>query len=143
MIAAGSILSTGAVFPAGHADIAARTAPWPGGPDARPGCLQLRATGLHGWDSVEATVARLEHACPIRGATVSNRHAGFSPRLWLLPAACLRLAGLLLRLGFETHVVYSLKNRFPDGRVTSHAWARTTLLGESRDVDRSSMTRKL
>jgi hypothetical protein len=47
----------------------------------------------------------------------------------------LALADLLQRLGYEASVVHCLRNRFADGKVTSHAWVRVTLGGQERDVD--------
>lgn len=45
------------------------------------------------------------------------------------------LADLLTRLGFDARVVGALRNRFPDGRVTGHAWVRVFLDGKSHDID--------
>jgi transglutaminase-like putative cysteine protease len=45
------------------------------------------------------------------------------------------LVDLLTRLGFEAKVVQAFKNRFSDGKVTSHAWVRVTLEGETRYID--------
>ena len=45
------------------------------------------------------------------------------------------LADLLTRLGFETRVVQAFENEFADGTITSHAWVRVTLDGETRAID--------
>jgi hypothetical protein len=96
----------------------------------------LRTTGLHGWDLVEAARALVGARMPYsRRNSFQPASLAFRRGYGYCQQHAYALTGLLQRLGFETHVVYSLKNRFPDGRVTSHAWARTTLLGESRDVD--------
>ena len=47
----------------------------------------------------------------------------------------LALADLLRRLGYEARAVHCVRNRFPDGKVTAHAWVRVTMDGEERDVD--------
>ena len=47
----------------------------------------------------------------------------------------LALTDLLRRLGYAARVVHCLRNRFPEGRVTAHAWVRVTVDGEERDVD--------
>jgi transglutaminase-like putative cysteine protease len=45
------------------------------------------------------------------------------------------LAHLLDALGFEAQIVQAFQNRFADDKVTSHAWVRVTLDGETRDID--------
>jgi transglutaminase-like putative cysteine protease len=45
------------------------------------------------------------------------------------------LADLLARLGFEAKVVHAFRNRFPDGKVSGHAWVRVTMDGEEQDID--------
>ncbi|HEY43674.1 MAG TPA: transglutaminase domain-containing protein [Anaerolineae bacterium] len=45
------------------------------------------------------------------------------------------LVSLLTRLGFEAKVVHALRNRFPDGTVTSHAWVQVAVDDEVRYVD--------
>ena len=45
------------------------------------------------------------------------------------------LTGLLNRLGFEAQVVQAFKNEFEGREVTSHAWVRVTIAGETRDID--------
>jgi arylamine N-acetyltransferase len=45
------------------------------------------------------------------------------------------LVYLLQELGFQARVVQAFQNRFADGEVTSHAWVRVTLDGETRAVD--------
>lgn len=45
------------------------------------------------------------------------------------------LASLLAQLGFEARVVQALRNQFPDGQVSSHAWVSVTVHGESRHID--------
>ncbi|MFN2201087.1 MAG: transglutaminase domain-containing protein [Caldilineaceae bacterium] len=47
----------------------------------------------------------------------------------------LALNDLLRRLGYDAKVVHCLHNRFPDGRVTAHAWVRVTVNNALRDLD--------
>jgi transglutaminase-like putative cysteine protease len=52
------------------------------------------------------------------------------------------LADLLTRLGFEARVVGALRNRFPDGRVTGHAWVRVILDEQAHDIDSIAYNRQ-
>jgi hypothetical protein len=45
------------------------------------------------------------------------------------------LADLLSRLGFEAIVVHAFRNRFPDGRVASHAWVQVLVDGRVIYID--------
>jgi len=45
------------------------------------------------------------------------------------------LTDLLTRLGFEARVVGALRNRFPDGRITGHAWVQVFVDGKNHDID--------
>jgi len=45
------------------------------------------------------------------------------------------LADLLTRLGYKARVVGAMRNRFPDGRITGHAWVQVFVDGRAYDID--------
>lgn len=45
------------------------------------------------------------------------------------------LTSLLSELGFEAKVVQAFRNRFPDGKVTAHAWVSVRVNDEIRYID--------
>ena len=96
----------------------------------------LRACGRHGWELVEAA------RCLVAQRMVYCRRNSFDPApqafergLGYCQQQAYSLVGLLARLGIQADVVHALRNRFPDGRITAHAWVRVELDGETHDVD--------
>ena len=45
------------------------------------------------------------------------------------------LCYILNHLGFDAKVVHAFRNKFPDGRVTGHAWIRVSYNGITKDID--------
>ncbi len=45
------------------------------------------------------------------------------------------LSALLKELGFDARVVTAVKNRFPGGRITGHAWVRVYVEEKLKDID--------
>ena len=97
---------------------------------------QLRATGLAGWELVEAAralVGQRMHYC--RRNSQNTAAKAFERGYGYCMQHAYALSGLLARLGVEARVAQAFRNRFVDGSVTSHAWVRVTVEGERRDID--------
>jgi transglutaminase-like putative cysteine protease len=98
---------------------------------------QLRAdTGQAGWDRVEAARALVgQRMFYSRRNSFDSADKAFERGYGYCMQHAYALAHLLDALGFEAQVVQAFQNRFADGKVTSHAWVRVTLDGETRDID--------
>jgi transglutaminase-like putative cysteine protease len=111
----------------------------------RPGVLpltlaqaarQLHDSGQRGWTLVEAArtlVGRRMQYC--RRNSFDSAARAFERGYGYCMQHAYALTDLLTRLGFEARVVQAFKNRFPGGKVTSHAWVSVTLDGETRPID--------
>ena len=97
---------------------------------------QLQAGHHPGWDLVEAARAlvgaRMQYS---RRNSFDSADRAFERGYGYCMQHAYALAHLLEALGFEAQVVQAFQNRFDGGKVTSHAWVRVTLDGETRDVD--------
>jgi hypothetical protein len=97
---------------------------------------QLWAGGQTGWRQVEAARAlvgtRMQYC---RRNSYDSAERAFERGYGYCVQHAYALARLLDRLGFEVEVVQAFRNQFADGNVTSHAWVRVTLDGETRDID--------
>jgi transglutaminase-like putative cysteine protease len=97
---------------------------------------QLQESDRVGWDRVEAARAlvgqRMQYS---RRNSVDSAERAFERGYGYCVQHAYALAHLLRKLGFDAQVVQAFQNRFADGKVTSHAWVRVTLEGETRDVD--------
>ena len=97
---------------------------------------QLQASDPEGWDRVEAARAlvgqRMQYS---RRNSFDSAGRAFERGYGYCMQHAYALAYLLRELGYQAQVVQAFQNRFADGKVTSHAWVRVTLDGETRDVD--------
>jgi transglutaminase-like putative cysteine protease len=98
---------------------------------------QLRANGSEaGWARVEAARAlvgqRMQYS---RRNSFDSAERAFERGYGYCMQHAYALARLLHELGFQAQVVQAFQNRFAGGKVTSHAWVRVTLDGETRDID--------
>jgi transglutaminase-like putative cysteine protease len=114
-------------------------------PGIRPGlepltieqaAAQLRATGLTSEDLVEAARALVGErmAYSRRNSFDSHRRAFYRGYGYCMQHSN-ALVALLEELGFKAQVVQAFQNKFPDGKVTSHAWVRVTVDGQSYNID--------
>jgi hypothetical protein len=97
---------------------------------------QLQASDKTGWARVEAArvlVGQRMRYC--RRNSFDSAERAFERGYGYCMQHAYALAHLLQELGFETQVVQAFRNRFADGAVTSHAWVRVTLDGETLDID--------
>jgi hypothetical protein len=114
-------------------------------PGTRPGIVELtiaqaaqdlKKTGLADWELVETARAlvadRMQYS---RRNSFDPPARAFERGYGYCTQHAFALASLLRELGFEARVVQAFQNRFPDGKVTAHAWVRIWVNGESRYVD--------
>jgi hypothetical protein len=97
---------------------------------------ELHKTGMTGWSLVEAARAlvadRMQYSR--RNAFDSSGRA-FERGYGYCTQHAYALANLLTKLGFEAKVVHAFHNRFPDGKVGSHAWVSVSMDQETRHID--------
>jgi hypothetical protein len=97
---------------------------------------QLRTSGLTGMALVEAARALVgERMAYCRRNGFDNHRRAFERGYGYCQQSAYALMDLLTQLGFEAKVVQAFKNRFPGGRITSHAWVSATVAGETRYID--------
>jgi len=98
---------------------------------------QLRAdSDQAGWDHVEAARALVgQRMSYSRRNSFDSPGKAFERGYGYCMQHAYALAHLLEVLGVEAQVVQAFQNRFDDGKVTSHAWVRVTVSGETRDID--------
>lgn len=97
---------------------------------------ELKETGKSGLALVEAArllVAQRMQYCRRNSFDIHSR--AFERGYGYCQQQAYALADLLTRLGFEAHVVGALRNRFPDGRITGHAWVQVLVDGKAYDID--------
>jgi transglutaminase-like putative cysteine protease len=110
-------------------------------PGLRPLTLEQAAAWLQkgpttGWDLVEDARALVgERMAYSRRNSFDTAGKAFERGYGYCTQHAFALLDLLTRLGFEAKVVQAFKNRFPNGKVTSHAWVSVTHEGETRYVD--------
>lgn len=97
---------------------------------------QLRETGKAGWVLVEAARNL------VADRMVYSRRNSFDPAgrafergYGYCTQHAYALTSLLSELGFEAKVVQAFRNRFPDGKVTAHAWVSVRVNDEIRYID--------
>ena len=97
---------------------------------------QLKSTGKTGWSLVEAARAlvaeRMQYS---RRNSFDTPERAFERGYGYCTQHAYALTSLLTELGFETKVVQAFQNRFPDGKVTAHAWVSVNLNNETRYID--------
>jgi len=97
---------------------------------------RLDATGKADWDLVEAARAlvadRMQYC---RRNSFDSPATAFRRGYGYCVQQAHALANLLGRLGIEAKVVQAVRNQFPGGEVGGHAWVRSTVDGEERDID--------
>jgi hypothetical protein len=97
---------------------------------------QLQEGGRTEWELVEATRAlvgqRMQYS---RRNSYDGAARAFERGYGYCMQHAYALQRLLARLGVEAQVVQAFQNEFADGGITSHAWVRVTIEGETRDVD--------
>ena len=104
---------------------------------------QLKASGKSGWALVEAARALVaERMAYCRRNSFDIHWRAFERGYGYCQQQAYALADLLTRLGFEARVVGALRNRFPDGRVTGHAWVRVILDEQAHDIDSIAYNRQ-
>jgi transglutaminase-like putative cysteine protease len=97
---------------------------------------QLIETGKSGLDLVEAARALVaERMIYSRRNSFDSYATAFARGYGYCSQQANALADLLSRLGFEAKVVHAFRNRFPDGRVASHAWVQVLVGGRVVYVD--------
>ena len=97
---------------------------------------ELKGTGKSGLAMVEAArllVAQRMQYCRRNSFDLYPR--AFERGYGYCQQQAYALADLLTRLGFKAHVVGALRNRFPDGRITGHAWVQVFIDGKAYDID--------
>ena len=98
--------------------------------------VRLRTSGLEGWQLVEAARRLVgERMAYCRRNSFDSYRKAFRRGYGYCQQQAYALRHLLRALGFEADVVQALRNRFPDGEVSGHAWVRVVYRGQSRDVD--------
>lgn len=115
----------------------------PAGP--RPGVVpltltqaarELRASGKAGMELVHAARALVaERMVYCRRNSFDIYPIAFTRGYGYCQQQAFALANLLSRLGFEARVVHALRNKFPDGQITAHAWVRVVVEGKEHDID--------
>ena len=97
---------------------------------------QLNSTGKTGWALVEAARAlvaeRMQYS---RRNSFDSAGRAFERGYGYCTQHAYALTSLLTELGFEARVVQAFQNRFPDSKVTAHAWVSVNLNNETRYVD--------
>jgi hypothetical protein len=97
---------------------------------------RLRSSGDTGWGLVEAARALVgQRMAYSRRNSYDSAERAFERGYGYCMQHAYALAHLLKALGYKAEVVQAFQNRFANGKVTSHAWVRVTLDGETRDVD--------
>ena len=114
-------------------------------PGSRPGiggltihqaARQLESSGKSGWELVEASRALVgERMLYSRRNSFDSPSTAFERGYGYCMQHAYALSYLLAELGFESQVVQAFQNRFPDGKITSHAWVSVTLEDEIRYID--------
>ena len=114
-------------------------------PGSRPGiggltihqaARQLESSGKSGWELVEASRALVgERMLYSRRNSFDSPSTAFERGYDYCMQHAYALSYLLAELGFESQVVQAFQNRFPDGKITSHAWVSVTLEDEIRYID--------
>jgi transglutaminase-like putative cysteine protease len=97
---------------------------------------QLKGSGKTGLALVEAArhlVAQRMQYC--RRNSFDTHTRAFERGYGYCQQQAFALVDLLTRLGFNARVVGALRNRFPDGRVTGHAWVRVFVAKQAHDID--------
>lgn len=102
----------------------------------RQAAQDLRNSRLKDWQLVEAARAlvaeRMQYS---RRNSFDSPAKAFERGYGYCTQHAFALAALLNELGFKVRVVQALQNRFPDGRVTAHAWVSVKVGNESRYID--------
>lgn len=97
---------------------------------------RLENTGKTGWSLVEAArdlvADRMQYS---RRNSFDTSGRAFARGYGYCTQQAFALAHLLDALGFEAKVVQAFSNKFPDGKVTAHAWVSVSLNGETRYTD--------
>jgi hypothetical protein len=97
---------------------------------------QLQESDQVGWDRVEAARAlvgqRMHYS---RRNSFDSAERAFERGYGYCMQHAYALQQLLSKMGYNARVVQAFQNRFANGEVTSHAWVRVTLEGQTRDVD--------
>jgi hypothetical protein len=102
----------------------------------RAAAAQLEASEKKGWDLVEAARAlvaeRMQYS---RRNSFDSAGRAFQRGYGYCTQHAYALKHLLSELDFDAKVVQAFQNRFPDRKVTAHAWVSVSLDGETRQVD--------
>lgn len=97
---------------------------------------ELEETGMKNWELVEAARALVEERMQYsRRNSFDSPGRAFERGYGYCMQHAYALASLLVELGFEARVVQAFQNRFPDGKVTSHAWVSVIVDDEIRYID--------
>jgi hypothetical protein len=97
---------------------------------------QLKGTRKTGWELVEAArrivAERMQYS---RRNSFDPAGRAFERGYGYCVQHAYALTALLAELGFDAKVVQAFHNRFPDGKVTAHAWVSVTVNNETRYID--------
>lgn len=97
---------------------------------------RLKESGMTGLALVEAArqlvSRRMQYS---RRNSFDNYRRAFERGYGYCQQQAYALADLLTRLGFETRVVGAVSNRFPDGKITGHAWVQVFVDGQAHEID--------
>ncbi len=96
----------------------------------------LKSSGKNGMALVEEArllVAKRMQYCRRNSFDIHSR--AFERGYGYCQQQAYALADLLTRLGFKACVVGAVRNRFPDGKTTGHAWVRVLVHSQEYDID--------
>ncbi len=86
---------------------------------------RLRASDKTGWVLIEAARAlvgrRMRYG---RRNNWEHYQTAFSRGMGFCQQRAFALCNILQRLGFQARVVHAIRNRFPEGRISGHAWVQ-------------------
>lgn len=97
---------------------------------------QLKSCGKNGMALVEEArllVAQRMQYCRRNSFDIHSR--AFERGYGYCQQQAYALADLLTRLGFKARVVGAIRNRFPEGKITGHAWVQVIVDGQTHDID--------
>lgn len=97
---------------------------------------KLQSTELTGWELVEAARSLVEERIQYsRRNSFDTAKIAFQRGYGYCMQMSYALADLLHQLGFDARVIQAFKNRFPDGKISSHSWVEVTIGDEIRYID--------
>jgi hypothetical protein len=98
--------------------------------------LLLSANGESGWELVESARALVaERMAYSRRNSFDSPERAFERGYGYCMQHAYALSYFLQKLDFDVEVVQAFQNKFPDGKVSSHAWVSVKIDGDIRHVD--------